>query len=105
VLGGFYAFGLVVSPWIIARNFTSPEKIPQAIVIFGIVFLLVLLFWSTAIAMHRRKPAGRTLALIAAAISLIVFWPIAIYTWWFIHSEGGKRIYRVDGVGPAGSIP
>ena len=94
-IGAFYTCGLIASPWIIAQNFRRPGLIPSAIAIFGIVFLLALLFISAAILMHRRKRLGRTLALIAVPFSLFSFWPVAIYTWWFMHSDGGKSLYRV----------
>src|SRR5258708_2451505 len=94
-IGGFYSLGLIASPWIIAQNFRRPGQIPSAIAVFGIVFLLALLFISAAILMHRRKPLGRTLALIAAPFSLFSFWPVAIYTWWFMHSDGAKSMYGV----------
>src|SRR5216684_2097075 len=94
-IGGFYILGLVASPWIIAQNFRRPGQIPAAIAVFGIVFLLALLFISAAILMYRRKRLGRTLALIAAPFSLFSFWPVAVYTWWFMNSDGGKSLYRV----------
>src|SRR6266849_6073686 len=89
-IGGVYTAGLIAAPWIIAKNFRNVEQIPAAIAVFGIVFLLAFLFWSSAILMHRRKPAGRPLALIAAPFCLIGFWPVTIYTWWFMHSDGAK---------------
>ncbi len=87
-MGAFYTLGLIASPWIIATNFRRPGQIPTAVavLVFGIVFLSALLFWSTAILMHRRKPLGRTLALIAAPFTLFTFWPIGIYSWWFMHT-------------------
>ena len=77
-IGAFYTFGLIASPWIIARNFRRPGQIPSAIAVFGIVFLLALLFIPGAILMYRRKRMGRTLALIAAPFSLFGFWPVAV---------------------------
>ncbi len=40
--------------------------------------------------MYRRKRVGRTLELIAAPFTLFGFWLVAIYTSWFMHSEGTK---------------
>jgi hypothetical protein len=94
-IGTFYTCGLIASPWIIAQNFRRPGQIPSAVAVFGIVFLIALLFWSAAISMYRRKPVGRRLALIAAPFTLFGFWPIGIYTWWFMHSDGGKSLYGV----------
>ena len=94
-LGALFALGLVASPWIIAKNFRSHEQILTAIVVFGVVFLMTLLFWSTAIAMYRRKPLGRKLALVAAVASFPIGGYVGIYTWWFMHSDGAKRMYGV----------
>ena len=96
LISGFAAFftvGLVASPWIIAQNFYRNDKILVAIIVFGIVLLMAMLLWSTAVAMHRRKPVGRKLALISAVLMLPLFWPVGVYTWWFMHSEGAKQIY------------
>ena len=94
-VGAFFAFGLVASPWIIAQNFRHKEQIPAAVIIFGIVFCVALLMFMTAIAMHRRKPFGRELALWSSALLIIVFWPAGIYSWWFMHSKGAKQMYGV----------
>ena len=94
-IAAFFTSGLIAAPWIIEKNFRHPEQIPTAIVVFGIVFLMALLFWSTAIAMYRRKPLGRKLALIAAVVSFPIGGYVGIYTWWFMHSEGAKQMYGV----------
>jgi hypothetical protein len=60
-IGAFYTLGLIASPWIIAQNFRRPGQIPSAVAVFGLVFLIALLFWSTAILMHRRRALGRKL--------------------------------------------
>ncbi len=95
-VAAFYTCGIVAAPWIIEKNFRRPEQIPTAILVFGAVLLIALLFWSAAIHMHRRKSIGRTLALIAAPITMFAFWPIGIYAWWFFHSYGGKALYGID---------
>ena len=98
----FYSCGIIAAPWIIEKNFRRPEQIPTAIVVFGLVFLIALLFWLSAINMHRRKPLGRTLALFAAPITLFAFWPVGVYAWWFMHSDGGKKMYRIKDDSPSG---
>jgi hypothetical protein len=95
-IGAFYTLGLVASPWIIAQNFRRQEQIPTAVLIFGVVFLLALLFWSTAIAIRQRKPWGRRLALISVFATLPIFGLVGIYTWWFMHSAGAKQMYGVE---------
>lgn len=95
-IGAFFTLGLIGAPWIIAKNFRQPEQVPTVIVVFGSVFLMALLFWFTAIAMYRRKPLGRKLALIAAVVAFPIGGYVGIYTWWFMHSEGAKQMYGVN---------
>jgi hypothetical protein len=94
-IGAFFTLGLIASPWIIAQNFKRPDKILFAVLIFGIVFLFAVLFWATAITMYRRKPIGRKLSLAAAILAIPLVWPVGVYTWWFMHSEGAKQMYGV----------
>src|SRR5258706_1131487 len=60
-IAAFYTCGIVASPWIIEKYFRRREQIPTAILVFGTVSLIALLFWSAAIHMHRRKSIGGTL--------------------------------------------
>jgi hypothetical protein len=92
-IGAFFTLGLLASPWIISQNFKHREQIPVALLVFGIVFGMATLFWATAIAMYRGKRVGRRLALISAVAGLPLAWPIGVYSWWFMHSEGAKRLY------------
>jgi isoprenylcysteine carboxyl methyltransferase (ICMT) family protein YpbQ len=94
-MGAFFTLGLIASPWIIPKNVRNPEQVPLAIVVFAVVLLLALLFWSTAIAMQRRNPVATKLALIAAVVALPIGWPLGVYTWWFMHSEGAKQMYGI----------
>jgi len=94
-IGSVFTLGLIGSPWIIARNFRNVGMIPQAILVFGLVFLVAALMFSTAIAMRRQKPVARKLGLMAAAVLIIIFWPAGVYSWWFFHSDGAKRMYGV----------
>lgn len=95
-IGSFYTFGLLASPAVDhAQNFSHKQHIATAIIIFGIVFIMALLFWFTAIAVHRRKPSGRKLALISAVAALPRLWRVGIHTWWFMQSEGTKHMYEV----------
>jgi hypothetical protein len=94
-LGAFFTLGLIAAPWIIAKNFRHADQKPTALAVFGIVFLIALLFWSTAFAMYRRKPFGRKLALISAVVAFPIGGYVGIYTWWFMHSDGAKQMYGV----------
>jgi hypothetical protein len=64
-----------------------------AIVVYCFVVLLALLFPVTGYSLYKRKPVGRRFALISAVALLPVCWPLGVYTWWFMHSEGGKTLY------------
>lgn len=90
-IGAFLALGLVVSPWVIGHR----ERTQAMALISAILGPAALLMFSTALAMHRRKPLGRKLALWSAAVLIMIFWPAAIYSWWFMHSDGAKRMYGV----------
>jgi hypothetical protein len=91
---GLWTLVLLASPWIVAQTFRHREQIPTALLVVGFVFLMVLLFWTTTIAMHRRKPVRKKLAMNSAA-ALLMFWPLTVYIWWFMHSEGAKQMYGV----------
>ena len=99
LLGGFFILPIVASPWILAKNvdsYQSPRRDDQiliAVIVFCVVLLLALLFLATALSLYRRHPAGRKLALVASVLLLPLLPPAAVYTWWFMHSEGGKWMY------------
>lgn len=99
ILGGFFMLPLIGSPWIIAKNvdsYPSPGRDGQvlmAVLIFCVVSSLMLLFLTTAICLFRKNLWGRRLALVSAVLLLPLLPPAAIYTWWFLHTEGGKRLY------------
>jgi hypothetical protein len=93
-LGAFFTSGLLAAPWIVAKNFRHGTGVPTAILLFGIVLFFAALFWSTAISMYRRKTFGRKLALVAAVAALPIIWPVGVYTWWFMHSEAARKMYR-----------
>jgi O-antigen/teichoic acid export membrane protein len=104
LLGSFFALPIFASPWIIAKNvdkYPSPRRDSQvfiAVVVFCVVLLLATLFLSTAISLYQRWRRGRKLALVSAVLLLPLLPPAAVYTWWFMHSEGGKRMYGADDV-------
>lgn len=104
LLGGFFTLPIVASPWIIAKNvdrYPSPRRNDQvliAVVVFCVVLFLAALFVFTAVSLYRRWRGGRKLALISAVFLLPLLPPAAAYTWWFMHSEGGKRMYGANDV-------
>ena len=90
-IGAFFALGLVVSPWVIGHR----ERMEAMALLSAILVPAALLMFSTALAMHQRRPLGRKLAIWSIAVLFIVFWPAAIYSWWFMHSDGAKQMYGV----------
>jgi O-antigen/teichoic acid export membrane protein len=99
LLGGIFTLPLIASPWIIAKNigkYTSPrggDQVLITILIAAVVVILATLFWSTALGLYRRKSWGRKVALVSAVISFFLVPPLAAYAWWFLHSDGAKRMY------------
>lgn len=60
----------------------------------GLVLMAFLLF--TAYGLLRRRRWGRVLALVSTVLFIWLFplgTALAIYNWWFLHSEGGKQLY------------
>ncbi|MFZ0748653.1 MAG: hypothetical protein WAM70_04770 [Pyrinomonadaceae bacterium] len=96
VIGSVFALVLIGAPWIIGENFREAKQIQFWIVLFGTVLLVTLLMFSTAIAMRRQKPIGRKLGLFAAGVLIVLFWPAGVYSWWFFHSAGAKKMYGVQ---------
>jgi hypothetical protein len=65
-------------------------------VMIPVGLLLMAFFLSIAYGLLRRRPWGRILVL-ASAVLFVWLVPLgtalAIYVWWFLHSEGGKQLY------------
>jgi len=97
IFSAFGALGTLVvlaAPWVLALVIRRHQERMWAALFLVFVALMTLLYWSTAIAMHRRKPVGRKLALISAP-TLLMCWPLVSYIWWFMHSEDAKQMYGV----------
>ena len=98
---GFLALLLCASPWIITKNVSSTpsprrdDQIMTVAIVMAVVISLFLLLLSTAVGLHRRKRWGRNLALCAAVLWLFYCPPVAVYSCWFLHSEGGKHLYGI----------
>jgi cytochrome bd-type quinol oxidase subunit 1 len=98
LLGGLLGTVVLV---IKLKTFFS-EQVPQGredpflltAVPVGLVLALLLLL--TAFGLFRRRRWSRILALMMACLFIWLF-PLgtllAIYTWWYMHSEGGKQLY------------
>lgn len=89
-----FVLPLVGSPWIISKSVRNSEQIPIAIAAGFALLVLALLFLATALALYRRRPYGRTLALVSAVLVLPICWRMGVYTWRFMHSAGAKKMYR-----------
>ena len=92
---------LCAAPWIIDKNVSSipsprrDEQILTAAIITVAIGLLVFLLWATVAGLYMRKLWGRRLALFSSIFILFYCPPVSVYTWWFMHSEGGKRLYGI----------
>jgi hypothetical protein len=42
----------------------------------------------------REKPYARNLALVSTVLVLPICWRIGVYTWRFMHTVDGKRMYK-----------
>ena len=94
--GGFLVFALVIAPLLLIRDLERhTDQIPLAVIGFVVLLALAVFMISTAVTMKRKKPAGRKLALWAAPFIFIMFWPAGVYSWWFLHSDGAKKMYGV----------
>jgi len=94
-VGAFFALTLMLVPIFFVKGSLEWGDIPLTALVVLIVLAVALLMISTAITMHKRKPLGRELALWAAPLLFFICWPAAVYSWWFMHSDGAKQMYGV----------
>lgn len=90
-IGMFLVLGVFVSPWVIGHR----RQIETIALIAVVLLPAALLMISAAFTIDRKKPVGRKLALWSVVVLFVIFWPAAIYSWWFMHSEGAKQMYGV----------
>ena len=65
-------------------------------VMIPVGLLLMAFLLAIAYGLLRRRPWGRVLALLSTVLFIWLFplgTALAIYSWWFLHSEGGKQLY------------
>ena len=84
---------LLAYPSLLTKNLKRPDEILIATVVYGLVVLFSLLFPVTGYCLYKRKPVGRSLALISAVFLFPPCWPLGVYIWWFMHTDGAKQIY------------
>lgn len=100
-LSAIFILLLLASPFIINNNVgdshsISFEKLLTIIVICSIILVITLLLLSTAYGLFKRRRWVRVPALVLVMIFVWSFplgTMLAIYTWWFLHSEGATEIY------------
>jgi hypothetical protein len=64
------------------------------LIIVGLLLMIVLL--ATAFGLFKGNRWARILSLILSGLFVWLFplgTALAVYTWWFMHSEGGKELY------------
>lgn len=98
-LGGLLALAALVELVRIMTLEREMERIRSSTelkVMIPVGLLLMASLLSIAYGLLRRRPWGRILALVSTALSVWLFplgTALAIYTWWFLYSEGGKQLY------------
>jgi len=101
-LGIYFLLPLLAAPWVLAKNidaYPSPRRTDQLLIATAICSVLILLgsfFLLTAYGLWRKRRWGRRVALIAAAVQFCFLPMLAGYCWWFLHSDGGRRLYGLE---------
>jgi hypothetical protein len=88
LVSGVLILILVTSPWTIGT-----DHLYRLMIICLSLVLIAALMFSTAIAMKRQVPLGRKLGFLTAAILMLIFWPFGVYSWWFLHTDGARKLY------------
>lgn len=99
ILGGILTVGALVE---LVRVITIEKELAQiqtdsllqTLIIIGLLLIGILL--STAYGLFKRRRWARVLTLILAGLFVWLFplgTALAVYTWWFMHSEGSKQLY------------
>ncbi len=107
-LGVYFLLPFLPAPWILAKNIDahpSPRRADQimiAVAVSSVLIALSAFFLSTAYGLSRRRRWARRMALIAACVELFVVPPLAVYAWWFMHSDEARAIYGVSSPDPPG---
>lgn len=95
LIGALALIGLIVATVLDLRKDTSPgfpSAFPEALYLLPIPVLQILV----AYGLFRRRRWARIIVLLFSVLYIWVFplgTVLAIYTWWFLHSEGAKDLY------------
>lgn len=98
-LGGLLAAAAVVElvrVIVIERELERIRSSTELKLLVGVGLLLTVYILSMAYGLLRRRRWARVPALILSVLFIWLFplgTALAIYNWWFLHSEGGKQLY------------
>lgn len=101
VLGFYCILPLLASPWILAKNidaYPSPRRADQiliAVIVSTLLIVFGMLFLSAAYGLWLRRRWARRVTLMAAIVQLFIFPFLAVYSYWFLHTEEGRRLYDI----------
>lgn len=97
--GVYFLLPFLAAPWVLAKNidaYPSPRRSDQIAIAVSVSAVLITFgtfFLSIAYGLWQRRHWARRLVLCAAVVEIFVFAPLAVYSWWFMHSEGGRQLY------------
>lgn len=98
-LGGLIALGALVElvrVIVIEKELSRIRSDSLLQILITIALALMIFLLATAYGLFNRRPWARTLALILSGLFVWLFplgTALAIYSWWYMHSEGVKRLY------------
>lgn len=97
LIGALALAGIIVATALEIRKGTAsnfPSAFPEALYFLPIPLLQLLVSYG----LLRRRRWARIIVLLFSVLYIWVFplgTALAIYTWWFFHSAGGKRLYAM----------
>jgi hypothetical protein len=99
VLGGLLTAAALVELVriiVVEREMERIRTSTELKVMIPVGLLLMIFLLSIGYGLLTRRPWGRILALVSTVLFVWLFplgTALAIYAWWFLHSEGGKQFY------------
>lgn len=96
---GFFTWALLVSDAEFKHSLSFLKWSTYGLLLMVGVLVLLLVALSvilTGVGLLKKKGSAKIPAMIFSALAVWSFpfgTGLAVYTWWFLHSEGGKRIY------------
>jgi len=78
-------------------NHVRSDSALLTMIIAGLILMVVLI--ATSYGLFKRRNWARISTLILAGLLVLLFplgTALAIYTWWFMHSEGAKKLYLIS---------